>query len=152
MSLNPRELRIDSQISIGQKLTGLMRIQGTRRKSKHNITNITQPLTSVAEHQIVALNTRVRFPLLGSFRLDLDTMPCKGKRPRSASSRAPVSDKIGAGAPIVIDGCKDRWTNVGLALRSVLPLDERCPLSLGFYHLLFCFRPAPAEWNNCFFG
>eukprot|EP00796_Vickermania_ingenoplastis_P007086 gene7086-5021_t len=95
--------------------------------------------------------------------LDLDTMPCKGKRPRSASSRAPVSDKIGAGAPIVIDGCTDRWTNVGLALRSVLPLDERCPLvMLGgdaprslevarfLPNLLFCFRPAPVEWNNCF--
>eukprot|EP00796_Vickermania_ingenoplastis_P012138 gene12138-8359_t len=95
--------------------------------------------------------------------LDLDTMPCKGKRPRSASSRAPVSDKIGAGAPIVIDGCTDRWTNVGLALRSVLPLDERCPLvMLGgdaprslevarfLPNLLFCFRPAPVEWNNWF--
>eukprot|EP00796_Vickermania_ingenoplastis_P007048 gene7048-4991_t len=99
--------------------------------------------------------------LLVSCRLDLDTMPCKGKRPRSASSRAPVSDKIGAGAPIVIDGCTDRWANVGLALRSVLPLDERCPLvMLGgdaprslevarfLPNLLFCFRPAPVEWNN----
>eukprot|EP00796_Vickermania_ingenoplastis_P011301 gene11301-7833_t len=74
-------------------------------------------------------------------------MPCKGKRPRSASSRAPVSDKIGAGAPIVIDGCKDRWANVGLALRSVLPLDERCPLSLGFYQTCF-FASALLLWSG----
>eukprot|EP00796_Vickermania_ingenoplastis_P001882 gene1882-1148_t len=80
-----------------------------------------------------------------------------------AAQEAPVSDKIGAGAPIVIDGCKDWWANVGLALRSVLPLDERCPLvMLGgdaprslevarfLPNLLFCFRPAPVEWNNCF--